>query len=382
MDINNFDWKFYIDFYSDVFEQYGHNESQAFEHYSKYGFAEGRFRSELMLYEKYPYMKFFDIDYYLESNPDLKTLKSKSKLLKHFIDQGYKESRSTNFFSSVFNCFNFKPERYLSIKIKSEPKISIIVPVYNRSAHISKCLDSLLAQTYKNIEIIVINDSSDDLTQETLEKYVSNPKITILSNLENYGCYTSINLALNLVTGDYITIHGSDDVSFEYRIEIMIKKILDSNLLMCGTYILRTHLSTFNNLNLSNAKNIFNSIVTTKHIDSSPLIHNQECCKPLISLGTLMYHKSVYDKLGGYENIRKGGDMIFFEKFLYQYENIKFFKNDCSHRYLTKILSGSSYLIIDDILYLSLEFDNSNLTKQSIPFDINYYRDKLYNNIN
>ena len=51
------------------------------------------------------------------------------------------------------------------------------------------------------------------------------------------------------------------------------------------------------------------------------ITHNNECCKPLVSLGTLIYHKSVFNLLGEYENIRKGGDMVFFEKFLYNYEN-------------------------------------------------------------
>jgi hypothetical protein len=128
---------------------------------------------------------------------------------------------------------------------------------------------------------------------------------------------------------------------------------------------------------LSDPKKIFNEIVTTRYY--TPITHNYECCKPLISLGTLMYHKSVYNKIGDYENIRKGGDMVFFEKYIYIYENIKFFKNDCSHRYLTKMLSGSTYSIIDDILYLSLDLNKQNLTQQDIPFNINYYREKLYN---
>jgi hypothetical protein len=206
---------------------------------------------------------------------------------------------------------------------------------------------------------------------------LSNPLIILLSNSNNYGCYTSINFAINIASGEYITIHGSDDVSFTYRIETMIKKILDSNLLMCGNYIFRSHFNSFESINLSNPNNIFSKIVTTRFYET--INHNQECCKPLISLGTLMYHKSVYNKIGDYENIRKGGDMVFFEKFLYTYENIKFYKNDCSHRYLTKILSGSTYYIIDDILYLSLDFNKQNLTQQLIPFNINHYREKMYN---
>ena len=372
----DFDWEFYIDYNHDILDFYEPTKEQAYLHYLEYGISENRIISEEMLYDEYPYIKFFDTDYYFDNNLDLKLLNTKFKLIKHFLLQGFKELRPINFFSSVFNCFNFKPEKYLTIKIKSTPKVSIIIPVYNRSSNISKCIDSLLNQTYKNLEIIIVNDSSDDTTFTQLEKYISHPQIIILSNLLNYGCYPSINLALNIASGEYITIHGSDDVSFSYRIESMINKMLDLNLLMCGTYILRTHLKSFDSLNLSNPKNIFNSIITTRGLQYN---HTNECCKPLVSLGTLLYHRSVYDKLGDYENIRKGGDMVFFEKFLFQYENIRFFKNDCSHRYLTKILSGSTYSIIDDILYLSLDFDNSNLTQQSIVFDINHYRDKLYN---
>lgn len=372
-----FDWMFYIDYNYDILTVYKPTESQALEHYNSYGKSESRVISEEMLYQVYPYIKYFDCDFYLENNPDLVCLKSKFKLIKHFISQGHNESRKINFFSSVFNCFNFNPAKYLDIKIKTTPKVSIIIPVYNQTKNIDKCIDSLLKQTYTNIEIIIVNDSSNDDTFEKLQKYLLNPNIILLSNSANYGCYTSINFALNIASGEYITIHGSDDVSFTYRIESMIKKILDSNLLMCGTYIFRSHLDSFESIDLSNPKNIFSTIVTTRY--NSPPTHNQECCKPLISLGTLMYHRSVYNKIGDYENIRKGGDMVFFEKFLYTYENVKFYKNDCSHRYLTKILSGSTYCIIDDILYLSLDFNKQNLSKQEIPFNINNYREKIYN---
>ncbi len=371
-----FDWMFYIDYNYDILTVYKPTESQALEHYNSYGKSEQRIISEEMLFQAYPYIKFFDCDFYLENNPDLASINSKFKLIKHFITQGHIESRKINFFSSIFNCFNFNPGKYLDIKIKTTPKVSIIVPVYNQSKNICNCIDSLIKQTYSNIEIIIVDDSSNDDTFEQLKKYLSNPKITVLSNSTNYGCYTSINFALNIASGEYITIHGSDDISFTYRIETMVKKILDSNLLMCGTYIFRSHLNSFDLINLSNPKNIFNTIVTTRY--HTPVTHNQECCKPLISLGTLMYHKSVYNRIGDYENIRKGGDMVFFEKFLYTYENVKFYKNDCSHRYLTKILSGSTYSIIDDILYLSLDLNQQNLSKQEIPFNINNYREKLY----
>ena len=374
--MNTFDWKFYIEFNNDIIDIYGNSEESAIKHYNEYGKSENRIISENMLYNIYPYLKFFDCDYYLEHNPDLKIFNTKYKLLKHFLIQGSNENRKINFDSPVFSCFNFNKQIYNKQNNISTPKVSIIIPVYNRSNLIEQCINSLLNQTYKNIEIIIINDNSSDSTLNKLDKYKNHNKIMILSNFNNYGCYTSINFGLKFASGDYITIHGSDDISLPNRIEEIIRIILENNLLMCGNYILRTHLKTFNNINLSNTKDIFNSIIKYKMIESS---HNNECCKPLVSLGTLVYHKSVFDLLGEYENIRKGGDMVFFEKFLFNYENIKFYKNDCSHRYLTKILSSTNYKIIDDILYLSTDIDNNNLTTQDINFNINTFREKLYN---
>jgi hypothetical protein len=171
------------------------------------------------------------------------------------------------------------------------------------------------------------------------------------------------------------------EILFYLESKELIYMMLTNNLLMCGNYILRSHLKTFKNIDLSNISNVFNSIVQFK---MDKVKHNSECCNPLISLGTLIYHRSVYDIIGEYKNIIKGADMIFFEEFLYYYEKIKFYKNDCSHRYLTKVLSGNHFKIIDDILYISSEIDNNNLTSQNNNFDINSYRNKIYldNHIN
>jgi glycosyltransferase involved in cell wall biosynthesis len=375
MNTFGFDWKFYIEFNNDIVNTYGDSEESALKHYNDYGSIENRITTENMLYNIYPYMKYFDTDYYLENNSDLISLNSKYKLIKHYLIQGYNENRKIYFFSPVFSYFNFKKSNLIWNSTFNKPKISIIIPVYNRFNLINECINSLLNQTYSNIEIIIIDDSSTDSTLSELEKYIDNDKIIILSNINNYGCYPSINLGLNIASGDYITIHGSDDVSFPNRIEELIHKMLENNLLMCGNYILRSHFKNFNDIDLTDPKKIFNSIIQLK---MNNIIHNNECCKPIVSLGTLVYHKSVFSKIGEYENIRKGGDMIFVEKFLYNYEKIKFYKNDCSHRYLTKINSGNHYKIIDEILYISSDIDNTNITSQDINFNINTFREKLY----
>jgi len=371
----NFDWEFYLLYNNDIISNFDNNEKEILEHYNKYGRNENRIINEINLYKSYPFIKFFDWKYYFDNNLDLQIFKSKFQLYKHFLTQGYTENRNINFHSSIYSYFNLLQDTCI-FNHKNIPKISIIIPVYNTSKLLKSCINSILNQSYSNIEIIIINDSSNDESLNIINEFENNDKIIILSNIINYGCYTAINNALHIASGDYITIHGSDDISLPNRFNILMSYILDNNLLMCGNYILRSHLDIFDDINILNTRNIFNSIITQNLFNQK---HNHECCKALVSLGTLIYHKSVFNTIGEFENIRKGGDMIFFEKFLYHYDNFKFYKNDCSHRYLTNNTSGTNYKIIDEILYISSELNSNNLTFQNIPFDINYYREKIYN---
>lgn len=90
-------------------------------------------------------------------------------------------------------------------------KISVIIPVYNAEKTLSKCLDSLLAQSCDNVEIILVNDGSTDSSAEICKKYASlHPEIKYLEK-ENGGVSTARNTALDIAKGDYITFVDSDD---------------------------------------------------------------------------------------------------------------------------------------------------------------------------
>lgn len=369
-----FDWEFYLMFNSDVVQTFGSYKHAALLHYNKHGKDEGRIINENMLFTAYPFMMHFDWMYYRDNNHDLKDINNKYKLINHYIYQGYKEGRKINFNTSIYLYFTFG-----SYNVTSGPLLSIIMPVYNRPELLKSAIDSILNQSYQNIELFIINDNSDDKTSSIISTYESNNKVTVLSNNRNYGCYSSINLALNLCNGTYITTHGSDDISLHDRYAKTMDRMVKNKLQMCGNYILRTHLPDFTDVNIYNNSDLFSKIITQNLLHKQ---HNSECCKPLVSLGTLTYNRHVFDTLGTFENIRKGGDMVFFEKFLYNYENIKFSDNDCSHRYLTKYIKGNNYEIIDEILYLSAEMNHQNITGQNIAFNINEYRRALYNNIN
>lgn len=108
------------------------------------------------------------------------------------------------------------------------PKISVIVSVYNTEKYIEKCLDSLLNQTYSNIEIVVINDCSTDGSLKILKKYAKKyDNMILIENKENKGLSYSRNVGLEKATGKYIGYIDSDDyVDFTYYEQMMkaIKK--------------------------------------------------------------------------------------------------------------------------------------------------------------
>ena len=113
-------------------------------------------------------------------------------------------------------------------------KITIIVPVYNTELYLNKCIDSILNQTYKNIEVICVNDGSTDKSLEILEKY-NDERLKIIT-IENHGVSYARNLALENVTGDYIAFVDSDDNIKETYCEDLLNNIIKNNsdLSYCG----------------------------------------------------------------------------------------------------------------------------------------------------
>ena len=90
-------------------------------------------------------------------------------------------------------------------------KISVIVPVYNVEKYIAKCLDSILAQTYENIEILCVNDGATDNSGKILDEYAARDSRVKVFHKENGGVSSARNLALENATGDYIAFVDSDD---------------------------------------------------------------------------------------------------------------------------------------------------------------------------
>ena len=102
-------------------------------------------------------------------------------------------------------------------------KVSIIVPAYNAEKNIEQCINSIENQTYKDIEIIIINDGSKDNTQKISENLKKIYKNIIVVNQENKGVSQSRNTGIDKATGEYIMFVDSDDFIEKNMIETILK---------------------------------------------------------------------------------------------------------------------------------------------------------------
>ena len=110
-------------------------------------------------------------------------------------------------------------------------KYSFIVPVYNTEKYLKKCLDSLVNQTYKNFEIIVVNDGSTDKSSNIMSKYQKKYKNIIVIDKENEGLSMARNRGVQKSSGKYIIFVDSDDYVSNKLLEEVDKKIDDSDIL-------------------------------------------------------------------------------------------------------------------------------------------------------
>lgn len=106
-------------------------------------------------------------------------------------------------------------------------KITVIVPVYNVEDYLDKCLDSVIKQTYKNIEIIVVNDGSTDNSGEICQEYAQKDNRITYVEQENGGLSDARNAGLERMTGSYVTFVDSDDWIEQDYVEVLYNKLTE-----------------------------------------------------------------------------------------------------------------------------------------------------------
>lgn len=114
----------------------------------------------------------------------------------------------------------------------AQPLVSVIVPVYNAEKYLARCLDSIAGQTYRNLEIILVNDGSTDRSGDICLQYAQNdPRVRLFAQ-ENQGLSAARNTGLDHMEGEYIHFVDADDYISPHMIETLMTKLLQSGALI------------------------------------------------------------------------------------------------------------------------------------------------------
>ena len=173
-------------------------------------------------------------------------------------------------------------------------KLSVIVPVWNTAKYLPKCLDSILNQSLKDIEIIVVNDGSSDNSVEVIKKYVKKYKDRIIFlDKENGGQGSARNLGIKKAHGDYIGFVDSDDFIEKTMYEEMYKSAIDndSDIVICNIsdYYEKDDSKKDVLLGLSNTPSINEAIVK-----SVPSVVNKIYRRELLQNRAISFDESIW----------------------------------------------------------------------------------------
>lgn len=205
------------------------------------------------------------------------------------------------------------------------PKVSVIIPVYNASKYIDKCISSVVNQSYPNIEIIVIDDGSTDSSLDIANKYKSNA-VKIISQT-NKGAAAARNAGLQIATGEYIQFLDADDILEKQKIEIQIgvlqKYNYPSNVVAsCGWKHLKDTVYEVND----NQKKVWHTY--QKPIEILKDFATVPCCLPHSVYLTPL--KLIHEIGGWNEKLSKNDDGEFFARILEKTEKLIFCPNSYS----------------------------------------------------
>lgn len=176
---------------------------------------------------------------------------------------------------------------------KSNYKISVIVAVYNAESYLSNCCKSILQQTHRNLELILVNDGSNDNSLKICKEIQAVDKRVVVVDKENGGCYSAWNKGLDIATGELIGFVDNDDYiqpqMYETLLDLMIEN--DADIGACNRFRNINGANDYHNMDITN-KNIH---LFSGHDAVVHLLSNTKYIKPAV--WDKLYKKSLFDVL-------------------------------------------------------------------------------------
>ena len=157
--------------------------------------------------------------------------------------------------------------------VENRPLVSVIIPLYNAEQYIYEALQSILNQTYQNIEIIIIDDGSIDKSKEIV-KSISSSKITYIQNEYNIGVSKTRNKGFDLAQGKYIALMDADDISILNRFEKQVEFLEEHT----DYGIVSSHYESFRKYPFGVKRRIRKVPIDTDEIHASILFSSVICC--------------------------------------------------------------------------------------------------------
>lgn len=238
-------------------------------------------------------------------------------------------------------------------------KISVIVPIYNVEEYLDKCIQSLINQTYSNLEIILVNDGSTDNSLRICKKYESYPNI-LICNKKNGGLSDARNFGLDKATGNYICFVDSDDYIEKDMIEYLYNNLNNykADISCCNIYMLYDN-------KISPKHPIYDNIICLSPSEAiKDTLHNSNID---YASWNKLYKKSLFDEI----RFPKGKiyeDMFIMHELLHKSKLIVY-GSECKYYYrqrensITKSIFTSKKFDLLDAYDVIIKFINSNYPK-------------------
>lgn len=246
--------------------------------------------------------------------------------------------------------------------------ITVIIPIYNCEKYLERCLESVISQTYKNLEILLINDGSTDNSKKICDYYLCKDSRIKLINKENSGVSDTRNVGIKEAGGDYIAFVDADDFIEYDMYEKMLKKSVENNcdMVFCD-YI------EFNDKGIANSESIsVNEFVKTR--DLKYFIAGKNTDRLMGSIWRILFKKNVVENLRFNKDIILGEDLLFVLQALSNNKKISSVNEKLYHYYFQssdnykKYLNNPKYyksqqLLTENIVRILRENNREDLAK-------------------
>lgn len=242
---------------------------------------------------------------------------------------------------------------------KKGKKVSIIMTIYNQEKYLARAFDSILNQTYENMEIIALNDGSTDGTLDIIMEYAKKDDRIVVLSRKNEGRVNSLNQAIKLSTGDYIAIMDGDDVAHKEKIEKQVNFLEEHlDVYMVGVKIETVCEEGMEQVDVEQANFIQQAM--NRDFDRNNLLSYLDEMQLFHPAATLV-RRELFDIVGGYRD--------------YQCEDGEFLFRTIQH--------GLKVDRIDEVLFTYYKYKDSRsselsvLMKSVIEYKLEYIKEKF-----